>query len=241
MKDKVKGLLAGLLIGTAISGTVAYAAGGSMIEVFYTVKDIKINSVSKVSSEKPFTYNGTTFVPLRFVSEALGEDVKWDSKTQTIWVGKTEDAAAVYPGDKITPMNYQAGYSFDTWYDIQFHSDHPLKDNVGNEYSNFIKIGQDWNISEKTILEFPLNGQFKKFVSKVGLTDEYKSTTDTIKVTILLDGTEAYTKNIVAGDFPSDINLNIEHANKITLEMIKITDNQETRSEIGFFDAHFTK
>lgn len=34
--------------------------------------------------------NGRTLVPLRFVSEALGEPVKWDSVNQYIWIGSTE-------------------------------------------------------------------------------------------------------------------------------------------------------
>ncbi|WP_232729872.1 stalk domain-containing protein [Paenibacillus phocaensis] len=34
--------------------------------------------------------NGRTLVPLRFVSKALGETVKWDSVNQYIWIGSTE-------------------------------------------------------------------------------------------------------------------------------------------------------
>ncbi len=34
--------------------------------------------------------DGRTLVPLRFVSEALGEPVKWDSVNQYIWIGSTE-------------------------------------------------------------------------------------------------------------------------------------------------------
>ncbi len=36
----------------------------------------------------PRVYNSTTYVPLRFVSEALGYDVKWDAKAQTITLSK---------------------------------------------------------------------------------------------------------------------------------------------------------
>lgn len=34
--------------------------------------------------------NGRTLVPLRFVSQALGETVKWDGVNQYIWIGSTE-------------------------------------------------------------------------------------------------------------------------------------------------------
>lgn len=32
------------------------------------------------------TVEGTTMVPLRFVSEALGAEVRWDEETQTIYI-----------------------------------------------------------------------------------------------------------------------------------------------------------
>ncbi|MGG3453197.1 copper amine oxidase N-terminal domain-containing protein [Paenibacillus rhizolycopersici] len=34
--------------------------------------------------------NGRTLVPLRFVSQALGETIKWDGVNQYIWIGSTE-------------------------------------------------------------------------------------------------------------------------------------------------------
>ncbi|GMK42032.1 hypothetical protein PCCS19_50910 [Paenibacillus sp. CCS19] len=54
---------------------------------------ITIGSKSATLNGKPFTLlqapfmqKGTTMVPLRFVSEALGADVKWDSKTGNIYI-----------------------------------------------------------------------------------------------------------------------------------------------------------
>ena len=36
----------------------------------------------------PFIQNGSTFVPVRFVSEALGAAVKWDSTSKTVFITK---------------------------------------------------------------------------------------------------------------------------------------------------------
>ncbi|WP_426454286.1 stalk domain-containing protein [Paenibacillus sp. S-38] len=54
-----------------------------MIEVFYNVKAIVIDGESKPLDEqaKPFLNNGTTYVPLRFIAEALGKDVSRDGAT----------------------------------------------------------------------------------------------------------------------------------------------------------------
>jgi len=35
---------------------------------------------------EPFIYNGTTYLPVRAVSEALGKTVEWDGATQTVYV-----------------------------------------------------------------------------------------------------------------------------------------------------------
>lgn len=36
----------------------------------------------------PFIQNGSTFVPVRFVSEALNAVVKWDASSKTVWITK---------------------------------------------------------------------------------------------------------------------------------------------------------
>lgn len=41
-----------------------------------------------------FVYEGTTYVPLRFVAEALGKVVGWDARSNTIWVGKKPELEA---------------------------------------------------------------------------------------------------------------------------------------------------
>lgn len=35
-----------------------------------------------------FVYEGTTYVPLRFMAESLGKEVAWDGKTSSIFVGR---------------------------------------------------------------------------------------------------------------------------------------------------------
>lgn len=37
---------------------------------------------------EPFASNGTTYLPVRAVSEALGKEVTWDGDTATIYVGE---------------------------------------------------------------------------------------------------------------------------------------------------------
>lgn len=53
------------------------------VEVTNGVKTGLVNGVKKVLDEPVQIINGSTYVPLRFVSESLGAKVKWTAKTKT--------------------------------------------------------------------------------------------------------------------------------------------------------------
>ncbi|WP_079909016.1 peptidylprolyl isomerase [Paenibacillus sp. 32352] len=112
MNDKFKGLVLGLSLGVMLTGSVAYASG-TQIEVYFQNIKYMFDGIVKTPTEEQgqgFIYNGTTYVPLRFVSEALGKEVQWDGDTQTVWVGKKVDMAAVvatYEGGQVTRGDYE--------------------------------------------------------------------------------------------------------------------------------------
>ncbi|EOS53616.1 stalk domain-containing protein [Paenibacillus barengoltzii] len=66
---------------------VAYASSTeTSIKVSFSNIKYLFNGVEKKAPEnnKGFIYNGTTYVPLRFVAESLNQDVKWNGNTNTI-------------------------------------------------------------------------------------------------------------------------------------------------------------
>jgi hypothetical protein len=93
MKSYWKGFLSGVVVlSVLLSGTIVYAAGGTTIEVFFNNIKIMVDGVEKQpAGVKPFIYEGSTYVPLRFVSDALGKEIGWNEKTQTVWIGKQEE------------------------------------------------------------------------------------------------------------------------------------------------------
>jgi len=82
MKKMIFGFVLGAIIFS--SATVYAGVTTNLLEVFYNVKDIKLNGSSKMPTQKPFISEGTTYVPLRYVSEALGQQVLWDDQSQTV-------------------------------------------------------------------------------------------------------------------------------------------------------------
>jgi len=74
----------------ACSVTAAATNGSKKVELFY--RDIKImlngNTITPKDANgnvvEPFIIDGTTYLPVRAVSEALGLNVGWDGETQTV-------------------------------------------------------------------------------------------------------------------------------------------------------------
>lgn len=93
MKSYWKGFLSGVaVLSVLLGGTIVYAAGGTTIEVFFNNIKIMVDGVEKQPAEgRPFIYEGSTYVPLRFVSDALGKEVGWNEQTLTVWIGKQEE------------------------------------------------------------------------------------------------------------------------------------------------------
>lgn len=99
MKDKLKGLLVGLALGTMMTGTLTYAATSTDIGVYFRELKFVFDGVEKQppGDQKGFIYNDTTYVPLRFVSDSIGKEVNFDNDTGTIWIGKNYGGTAAAP------------------------------------------------------------------------------------------------------------------------------------------------
>lgn len=242
----MKKIIISFILGAVLfGGAGVYAAGGAMIEVFYNIKDIKINKVSKMPTEKPFTYKGTTYVPIRYLSESMGLDVKWDNTTQTVHIGEMEGSNSYYPEKDIKHMNYQTGYSGNS-YSYKYNSSSQIQDNIGSKYSSYIlsKISTWANYSRDeawNLVEFPLNGQYKEFNTKFGLTSNSRETTATgMKLEVYLDNNKTQEYIIKPGEAPKQVNINIHNANKIGFKFSRL-EGTNYNIEAALFDAHFNK
>ena len=91
MKDKIKGLIAGILIGVALTASTVIATTGVIqknlhynnIKITLNGKEIKPLDANGNYVE-PFIIDGTTYLPVRAVSGALGLGVAWDGETNTV-------------------------------------------------------------------------------------------------------------------------------------------------------------
>lgn len=107
-----------------------------------------VNGVVKKLSISPVTVKGTTYIPLRFVGEASGADVEWDSDSNSIYI-HTAASIALDEQQIQTVLNQSIAYFNNK--DIAkvadlASSDSPIKDSVENlqkeaeDYPQFSKI-----------------------------------------------------------------------------------------------------
>ncbi|MDR3296331.1 MAG: copper amine oxidase N-terminal domain-containing protein [Clostridiales Family XIII bacterium] len=96
-RDKAKGVLIGFVAAFLVFGMAATAFGSvGSYQLLATFSNISIvvdgepfipQDVNGTYVE-PFIVNGTTYLPVRAVAEALGKDVEWNGSEKTVYIGE---------------------------------------------------------------------------------------------------------------------------------------------------------
>lgn len=101
MNERIKGIIAGSLATLLIGGTFSIAKQATE-KVDITYRDIKITLADEAvtptdatgATVEPFIYNGTTYLPVRAVANALNLHVTWNDKTSTVGLYDLPDVEA---------------------------------------------------------------------------------------------------------------------------------------------------
>ena len=101
MKEKLKGIFIGVVIGMMLAST-SYAIVGTITKEL-TYNNIKItlngNEVNPTDANgnyaEPFIIEGTTYLPVRGIANVLGLHVDWDGESNTVVIN-TENTDSDY-------------------------------------------------------------------------------------------------------------------------------------------------
>lgn len=165
-------------------------------------KDVNGNPV------EVFIYNGSTYLPVRAVSEALGKPVQWDGSTSSVYIGKhSSDNPAAWLSD----MDYFDGDRY-TWY-----ANRSLKDNWGNEHNHTLCASDNLGVLYRTYI---LNGQYSIltgtfFQNYTARTNKYKCS-----LTIYGDDEPLWKSEMTAGIDPKDFSLDVTGVLKLKFEIV---------------------
>lgn len=99
-KDKRRGFISGVIATVLVFAlSITCFAAAKTIQVNSGIK-LKIDGAAFVPKDvngkevEVFEYNGTTYVPIRAISQAFGKEVAWDGATRTAIIGNNESSGS---------------------------------------------------------------------------------------------------------------------------------------------------
>jgi hypothetical protein len=104
-KLNIKSLIVGGIIGASLMFSVqSFAAGGDIVQAVFAQFNLVINGQTKTMETVPLVYNGTSYLPVRDISNLFGYDVTYKSDSRTIVLNSTV-GGNVYgnPTSTVTP------------------------------------------------------------------------------------------------------------------------------------------
>ena len=143
-----------LVLTIFFSGVVFASNFNKTIEVTYLPLKYFFDGVQKQPPEgqSGFVYNGTTYVPLRFIGETLGQEVGWDGKSYSIYIGEQPGGEVTYLSDMKTITSERRRCEF-------------VKDfttNMGEQFTNVYSLVGNFYNKGYILDEYVLNGKYKK-------------------------------------------------------------------------------
>lgn len=235
MKQRLQGLIAGILVGLLCAGGAVYAKTGTQtidvlydnIKIFLDGEEIEPKDADGQTVE-PFVYNGTTYLPVRAVGNAIGKEVSWDGVEKIVYLGAK-------PGGTENWLNVCGPYQY------QRADEYRLEDNKfftmsGKKYTNGF-VCKDIIADEgyEAWALFNLNGQYDSLTFTVGHVDGTPAINATMN--IYLDGVIAYTKELKYDDVAKSVTIPLNYALQMKIE---VTDgNWVNRPSYGFSEGVF--
>ena len=154
-----------------------------------------------------FVYNGTTYLPVRAVGEAVGKTVQWESETNSVYLGKhTGETPAVWLQD----LDYFTGKEVKIRDSVQ--------DNLGN--TRYEVITNRLNYVETYDLDnvYLINGQYSAITGTLFQRYDHRSDEGTSYLRIYGDDTLLYSAEVSSGVAPIDFHVDLTGVLKLRIE-----------------------
>lgn len=215
--------------------TINGASVEKTIKVLYN--DVKIYVDGKLIQPKdangnkvePIIYNGTTYLPIRAIGNAIDKNVKWEAKTNSIYIGKYDTTKPSIYLNQLDYFNYQ-----DSRYcDFNYWSLEEDKDSTGKNYEQGLKFsieeyfggeGENWVYNE-----YLLNQKYKTFKGTFVLHYDDRTRNDKTHLKIYGDDNLLYTSPVMkSGVLPIDFNVDVTGVIKLKVQLVSTSYSGKT-------------
>lgn len=203
MKLNFKSMVLGCVIGATVMGAIpamGYDGTRTIQAVFKNIK-ICVDGVQMTPRDtagkevEPFIYNGTTYLPVRAVGEAVGKEVTYDGSTNTVYLGKSGQVK--YLGQQV--KKYQGRASEET------------VTMGGQKYTNGINFG--W--CEDAY--YNLNGLYTSISGMYGMEDGTRDDYEAI-INFYGDGRLLDSITVRGGQLPKNFAVNVSGVAQLKIE-----------------------
>lgn len=205
-------LLCAFTLGANASGTLqeikAYLNSGITVKMDGVEQVLKDANGTRIF---PITYNGSTYLPVRAVSDMLGVGVDWDQATQSVLLGKQASGVDLIDTYDI----YYKQVKFTEFGQVRT-SEGKTEDIAGITYSNWIYLDASyWNGNPMVTnsISYNLLGRHET------LTFSCYSTLDTTLKILGDDGLELGEYSITGGAAPKTFTVPLFHTNELKIQV----------------------
>lgn len=184
------------------ASTVLASTAVRSITVYYQDIKMYVDGQRVTTSAEPFIYNGSTYLPVRAVGEALGENVYWDGATNSVYVGE-RPGTTQYLLEVCPPYQSEA---------TQYVNDGKYFLMAGNKYTN----GLVSSIYDDKVY-FNLHGKYQSMEFTYGPIDKAGFSGSGF-VRFIGDGKELGTYSVSKGDMPQTASVFLSGVNQLIVE-----------------------
>lgn len=206
---KIRNVIAAALVLSLVLAVPATAALSKKTIEVYTGASIYIDGVELNPTDvngnpvETFVYNGTTYVPLRAVSQSLGKAVSYDGATQSVYIGAA-------PGVKQYLPSILEPYQSERFNALTAIS------MAGQKYANAVRFGFTfWGDGGWAL--YNLNGQYQTLSFDMGHVDDADMKDGTLN--IYLEGELSFSVDMNAEDLPKHFTVPLYNALQMKLEI----------------------
>lgn len=211
--NKFSGILAGILIGSVLSGgTVLAKDAVENISVRYrnisVYKDGVLAQLKNANGDtlEPFIYQGTTYLPVRGAAELAGMTVEWDGATNSIYLWDEQIPDGTYLMDVCPP------YQWDKDCELYYPNSSKYFQMLGRQCSNGLVMD-----SFNGYADFNLDGKYKTMTLTLGLVD---GKTSDGGVAFVVDGEVVAEYYVEPGDRTQEVTIPLNYGLQMRIRAI---------------------
>jgi len=213
-KERLQGFVAGIITACVLLAALPVIAATFEKTITVTYKDIKLYVDGDLITPKdgsgnvvePFVYDGTTYLPVRAVGEAIGKHVTWDSNTNSVYLGTVPNLTTNW-------MKQLAPYEYGHWTNAYLSEKGETFVMAGKTYTD----GIVFLVPGPCFILYNLDGQYSSLTFDIGHVDE--TYIGPAELNVYLDGNLAQTVELDGNALPQTITVPLNYASQLKLEM----------------------